>query len=308
MLKQVIDVMELLDDAHITGEKVAAVLKEHGLTDITIKEIKGTEGSTDFIKIRIPGENGKTSGGKAPTLGVIGRLGGIGARPEQIGLVSDSDGASTALSVAMKLADMKKKGDQLDGDVIVATHICPDAPIKPHEPVPFMGSPVDTVTMNKHEVDPEMDALISIDTTKGNRLANWRGFAITPTVKEGWVLKVSKDLVDIMEWVTGELPKICPITTQDITPYGNGLDHINSIMQPCIATNVPVLGLAITTQVPVPGCGTGASHPIDIEAAGRYVIEVAKQYGKGLCCFYDVDEWEIILEKYGAHKHLQALG
>jgi len=242
MLKQVIDVMELLDDANITGEKVATLLKEHGLTDITIKEIKGAEGSTDFIKIRIPGKNGKTRGGKAPTLGVIGRLGGIGARPEQIGLVSDSDGASTALSVAMKLADMQRKGDQLQGDVIVATHICPDAPIKPHEPVPFMGSPVDTVTMNKHEVDLEMDALISIDTTKGNRLANWRGFAITPTVKEGWVLKVSKDLVDIMEWVTGELPKICPITTQDITPYGNGLDHINSIMQPCIATNVPVLG------------------------------------------------------------------
>jgi len=283
MLKQVIDVMELLDDANITGEKVATLLKEHGLTDITIKEIKGAEGSTDFIKIRIPGKNGKTRGGKAPTLGVIGRLGGIGARPEQIGLVSDSDGASTALSVAMKLADMQRKGDQLQGDVIVATHICPDAPIKPHEPVPFMGSPVDTVTMNKHEVDLEMDALISIDTTKGNRLANWRGFAITPTVKEGWVLKVSKDLVDIMEWVTGELPKICPITTQDITPYGNGLDHINSI-------------------------STGASHPTDIEAAGRYVIEVAKQYGKGLCCFYDVDEWETILEKYGAHKHLQALG
>ena len=149
MLKQVIDVMELLDDAHITGEKVANVVKEHGLTEITIKEIKGAEGSTDFIKIRIPGENGKTKGGKSPTLGVIGRLGGIGARPEQIGLVSDSDGASTALSVAMKLADMKKKGDQLDGDVIVATHICPDAPIKPHEPVPFMGSPVDTVTMNR---------------------------------------------------------------------------------------------------------------------------------------------------------------
>lgn len=308
MLKQVIDVMELLDDAHITGEQVAKVLKEHGIQDITVKEIKGAEGSTDFIKIRIPGKNGKTSGGTAPTLGIIGRLGGIGARPEQIGLVSDSDGASTALSVAMKLADMQRKGDQLPGDVIIATHICPDAPIKPHEPVPFMGSPVDTVTMNKHEVDPEMDALISIDTTKGNRLANWIGFAITPTVKEGWVLKVSKDLIDIMEWVTGELPKVCPITTQDITPYGNGLDHINSIMQPCIATNVPVIGLAITTQVPVPGCGTGASHPTDIEVAGRYVVEVAKQYGKGLCSFYDEAEWETILEKYGAHKHLQALG
>ena len=306
MLKQVIETMDLLDDAHITGAQVAELLKQHGVKNITVKKITGEKGSTDFIKMKIPGTNGKTRGGIAPTLGVIGRLGGIGARPEQIGLVSDSDGASTALSVALKLADMQGKGDYLQGDVIIATHICPDAPVKPHEPVPFMGSPVDMEAMNREEIDPEMDAVISIDTTKGNRVANWMGFAITPTVKEGWVLKVSDDLLDLMGWVTGELPKVCPITTQDITPYGNGLDHINSLMQPCIAADVPVVGLAITTQVPVPGCGTGASHPFDIEKAARYTVEVAKQYGKGLCSFYDVDEWETILKLYGAHKHLQA--
>jgi hypothetical protein len=307
MLKQVIEIMDLLDDAEISGEKVADTLKEHGIQDITVKKITGESGSTDFLKIKIPGIKGKNPNGKPPTLGVIGRLGGIGARPEQIGLVSDADGAITALSVAMKLGDMSRKGDHLPGDVIIATHICPDAPIKPHKPVPFMGSPVDTVIMNREEVDPKMDALISIDTTKGNRLANWRGIGITPTVKEGWVLKVSNDLLDIMEWVTGELPKICPITTQDITPYGNGLDHINSIMQPCIATDSPVIGLAITTQTPVPGCSTGASHPTDIEVAGRFVIEVAKQYGRGFCNFYDEKEWSIIQKQYGANKHLQTL-
>ena len=308
MLKQVIEIIDLLDDAHITGERVATFLKNRGVENIQVKEILGEKGSTDFIKIKIPGTNGKSKGANAPTLGVIGRLGGLGARPKQIGLVSDADGAVTAISVALKLADMQKKGDKLPGDLIIATHVCPDAPIKPHDPVPFMGSPVDITVMNREEVDPEMDAIISIDTTKGNRIANWKGFAITSTVKEGWVLKVSKDLLDIMEWVTGELPKVCPISTQDITPYGNNLDHINSIMQPCIATNSPLIGIAITTQVPVPGCGTGASHPVDIEVAGRYVIEVAKQYGKGLCSFYDRDEWNTILNLYGTHKHLQALG
>ena len=308
MLKQVIEIIDLLDDAHITGERVATFLKNRGVENIQVKEILGEKGSTDFLKIKIPGTNGKTNGANAPTLGVIGRLGGLGARPEQIGLVSDADGAVTSISVALKLADMQKKGDQLPGDLIIATHVCPDAPIKPHDPVPFMGSPVDITVMNREEVDPEMDAIISIDTTKGNRIANWKGFAITSTVKEGWVLKVSKDLLDIMEWVTGELPKVCPISTQDITPYGNNLDHINSIMQPCIATNSPLIGIAITTQVPVPGCGTGASHPVDIEVAGRYVIEVAKHYGKGLCSFYDRDEWNTILNLYGTHKHLQALG
>jgi len=301
MLKQVLEVYELLDSPTVNGEEVARLLRSRGLQDIKVKTIKGERGQTDFIKAKIPGTHGKASGGDTPTLGVIGRLGGIGARPEMVGLVSDGDGAVTALSVALKLADMAAKGDRLPGDVIVATHICPDAPIRPHKPVPFMGSPVDIAVMNREEIDAEMDAVLSIDTTKGNRIAKWRGFAITPTAKEGWVLKVSDSLLDIMEIVTGRLPRVCPITTQDITPYGNGLDHINSIMQPCTATDAPVVGVAITTETPVPGCATGASHPTDIE-------EVAKAYGGGLCSFYDVEEWETIKERYGPLKALQTPG
>lgn len=308
MLKQVIEVMELLDSAVVTGDDVREFLQGRGLKDIEVKTITGEKGSTDFVKIKVKGAHGKFKGGSAKTLGVIGRLGGIGARPEQIGLVSDADGAIVALSLALKLADMKINGDELDGDVVISTHICSDAPVKPHKPVPFMGSPVDIATMNREEVDPEMDAILSVDTTKGNRVANWRGFAITPTVKEGWVLKVSDTLLDIMGWTTGELPKVCPITTQDITPYGNGLYHINSIMQPCTATDKPVVGVAITTQIPVPGCGTGASHPMDIEAATRFTLEVAKRYGRGLCSFYDEEEWVNIVNRYGVLKDLQTLG
>lgn len=308
MLKQVIEIMELLDSATVDGQRVAQYLRGRGLNDVEVKPIQGDRGSTDFIKIRVPGKEGKTSGGDAPTLGVVGRLGGVGARPELIGLVSDGDGAVTALSVALKLGDMRGQGDVLPGDTIVATHICPDAPVQPHEPVPFMGSPVDIATMNRYEIDQEMDAVLSIDTTKGNRVANFRGFAITPTAKEGWVLKASDSLLDIMEIVTGQPPRVCPITTQDITPYGNDLDHINSIMQPTTATDKPVVGVAITTEVPVPGCGTGASHPTDIEAAARFCLEVAKSFGKGLCSFYDEEEWANIVERYGPLKHLQTLG
>jgi len=308
MLKQVIEVMELLDSALVSGDSVRAFLHGRGLKDIEVKTITGEKGSTDFIKIKVQGTQGKAKGGTAKTLGVIGRLGGIGARPEQIGLVSDADGAVVALSLALKLADMRVNGDELDGDVVISTHICPDAPVKPHKPVPFMGSPVDISTMNREEVDPDMDAILSVDTTKGNRVANWRGFAITPTVKEGWVLKVSDTLLDIMGWTTGELPKVCPITTQDITPYGNELYHINSIMQPCTATDKPVVGVAITSQIPVPGCGTGASHPTDIEEATRFTLEVAKQYGRGLCSFYDEDEWLNIVNRYGTFRSLQTLG
>ena len=68
-----------------------------------------------------------------------------------------------------------------------------------------MGSPVDMATVNREEVDGELDAILSIDTTKGNRVINHRGFAISPTVKEGYILKVSDDLLDIMEITTGKL-------------------------------------------------------------------------------------------------------
>lgn len=308
MLKQVMEIYELLDSPTVTGEDAANLLRSRGLTDISVKTIKGEKGQTDFIKIRIPGTDGKQRDGSAPTLGVIGRLGGVGARPEMTGIVSDADGAITALSVALKLADMKAKGDELWGDVVVATHICPNSPIMPHHPVPFMGSPVDIAVMNREEIDDTMDAVVSIDTTKGNRIAKWRGFAITPTVKEGWILKVSDDLLDIMEITTGRLPRVCPITTQDITPYGTGIDHINSIMQPCTATDAPVLGVAITTETPVPGCATGASHVTDIEEASRFVLESAKAYGKGLCRFYDKEQWALIVQRYGPLKQLQTKG
>ena len=308
MLKQVLEIYELLDGPDASGERVEELLRSRGLGEVEVKHITGERGETDFIKIRVPGLEGKSSGGSAPTLGVIGRLGGVGARPELIGIVSDADGAITALSVALKLADMAQRGERLLGDVIITTHICPRAPTLPHKPVPFMGSPVDIAEMLKLEVDSDMDAILSVDATKANRVVKWRGFAITPTVKEGWILKVSDDLLDIMERVTGRIPRVCPITTQDITPYGNGLDHINSMLQPATVTDAPVVGVAITTEVPVAGCATGANHIIDLEEAARFILEVAKDYGKGLCRFYDEEEWSIILKRYGPLKLLQTLG
>jgi len=166
LLKQVIEIYELLDSPKASGEDVAGLLESRGLADVSVKTIRGERGQTDFVKISVPGTEGKTTGGSSPTLGVVGRLGGIGARPEMIGIVSDGDGAVTALSVALKLADMHVKGDRLRGDVVVATHVCPEAPIRPHKPVPFMGSPIGIGVMNREEVDGGMDAVLSIDTTK----------------------------------------------------------------------------------------------------------------------------------------------
>ncbi len=222
--------------------------------------------------------------------------------------VSDGDGALSAMSAAAKLLDMTKKGDTLTGDVILTTHICPTAPTLPHDPVPFMNSPVDILTMNQYEVTQEMDAILSVDTTKGNMITNHKGFALTPTVKEGYILKVSDDLLHTYTQSTGTLPVTMPITMQDITPYGNGVYHVNSILQPNVATTSPVVGVAITTQTAVAGCGTGATHLTDIEQVVRFVIEVAKVYGEGKCDFYNVDEFNHLENLYGKMTHLQTLG
>lgn len=307
-LKQVLDVYEILDDIHVNGEVVTEYAKSKGILDATYTRVDEGKGPTDFIRLVIPGRNGKLNGGKAPTLGIIGQLGGIGARPERIGFVSDGDGALSAVATAIKLIDMVGKGDQIDGDVIVSTHICPTAPTMPHDPVPFMGSPVDMATNVKLTVDPDMDAILSVDTTKGNRILNKRGFALTPTVKAGYILHISEDLLQIQQTSTGELPCVLALTTQDITPYGNGLYHMNSILQPCCGTDAPVVGVAITTESSVPGCATGATHEVDVAEAVQFCVEAAKEFTAGKCSFYDKDEFEMIQKLYGSMKVLQTRG
>lgn len=307
-LKQVMDVYEIMDDISVNGKKITDYVAAAGVKDVSYKTITGEKGSTDFVRFLIPGKHGKSVGGTAPTLGIIGRLGGLGARPERIGFVSDGDGALAAVSTAVKLGLMAQKGDQLEGDVIVTTHICPTAPTRPHTPVPFMDSPVTIAEMNEAEIDSAMDAVLSIDTTKGNRVINKRGFAISPTVKDGYILHISEDLVEIMQTSTGELPAVFAITTQDITPYGNGLYHLNSILQPSVATSAPTVGVAITTQSMVPGCATGASHEVDVAEVVRFAIEVAKAYTQGTCKFYDEEEFEQIVKRYGSMKHIQTQG
>lgn len=309
LLKQLMEIYELIDRADANGNAVKEFLeKQYDAKDVTVKKITGAQGSTDFIRVRIAGTKGKVSGGNAPTLGILGRLGGLGARPEIIGMVSDGDGALVALAVAAKLLDMQQKGDYLEGDVVISTHICPDAPTQPHFPVPFMGSPVEISVVNQEEVDGELDAILSCDTTKGNKIINTRGFAISPTVKDGYILKVSDDLLNLMQTTTGRLPFVFALSTQDITPYGNDLYHLNSILQPATATAAPVVGVAITTEAPVSGSASGASHLMDMEEAGRFMLEVAKYFGRGQCHFYDQEEYERIVAKYGSMNHLQTLG
>jgi len=300
-MRQTLEVMDLLDDPAASGARVAAYLRAAGIEDVTMTTVAGASGeSTDFVRARLPGCDPAV-----PALGIIGCLGGIGARPARLGLVSDADGAIAALAAAAKLGEMARRGDRVPGDVIVTTHVCPRAPVIPHDPVPFMGSPVAMAVANAHLVDPAMAAILSIDTSRGNRLLNRRGVAITPTVCQGYILRVSEDLLDLLQWTSGNLPLVLPITTQDVTPYGNGVHHFNSILQPSTATPAPVVGVAITAEAAVPGAASGASQPADIELAARFAVEVAKAYGNGRAAFHDPAEFQRLVELYGPLTRIQ---
>ncbi|WP_041082134.1 DUF1177 domain-containing protein [Thermotoga profunda] len=294
MLTQVLKIMELLDDPKVSGKDVCEFFKNYKNVEAEFEEVVTSKGKTDIVRITIEGEDKK-----APVLGIVGQLGGVGARPQMVGVVSDADGAIAALAAALKIAQMKEKGESLAGTVYIATHICPDAPTIDHKPVPFMDSPIGVREVLKLMLNRHVDAVLSIDTTKGNRIAKRKGFAISPTVLKGYILKVADDLLDIYERVCGTMPFVLPITIQDITPYGNGVYHLNSIMQPCTVVDVPVVGVAITTDIPVAGCATGASHEIDIELASRFCVEVAKYFGRGQINFYDEKEFERLQNLYG---------
>lgn len=171
-----------------------------------------------------------------------------------------------------------------------------------------MSSCVDQYVKNRYEVDPAMDAILSVDTTKGNRIINKRGFALSPTIKEGYILRMSEDLLSLMSVATGKLPAAFPLTQQDITPYGNGLYHMNSIVQPAFAAKVPVVGVAITTESSVPGCATGATHVEDVDDVVRFLVEAAKEFTAGRLHFFDEAEFALLTRLYGTLERFQTAG
>ncbi|MBN9402168.1 MAG: DUF1177 family protein, partial [Burkholderiales bacterium] len=106
-LSHTLKAFDALDSAYATGKTVLDLLAPHDRSvRASVETIQGPRGKTDFVRVVVPGTAGKQKGGTAPTLGIVGRLGGVGARPTRIGLVSDGDGAVAAVAAALKLASM----------------------------------------------------------------------------------------------------------------------------------------------------------------------------------------------------------
>ena len=298
MLGEVIEALRVLEDPREDGESVAALLRTRGARADTTR-ISGERGHTDVVRARF-GERG-------PCLGILGVLGGTGMRPERPGLVSDADGAVVALAVALALARQWAAGDALPGSIHVATHVCPRALVRAQHPAPMMSCPADRVAVLDAMMDVPLTGILSVDAAKANRVLNRTGFALTPPSVGGWVLRPSDDLLDLQSAVTGEAPVVFPLTMGDITPYGSGARHVNSIMQPATRTAAPVVGVAITAASTTAGSATGANQPFVLDGVARFCVEVARAFTAGRCRLHDEGEHAALVARYGPMTRLQSL-
>ena len=81
LIKQLLEVYDVLDDSNASGETVEAYLR--GIrkdADIHVYPLVGPKGKTDMVKVRIHGSRGKTCGGRCAHTGAFGTPGRIGSK------------------------------------------------------------------------------------------------------------------------------------------------------------------------------------------------------------------------------------
>ena len=306
MLREILDVLEFLDDARNSANPFCALLPEGDQT-VEITPFESDLGQTDFIKIFFPGRSGKSAGGEAPTTGIIGSNGGIRLPGDYPGLASDADGCIVGLACALRLARMRQRDQQLSGDVLISTHICQQAHPAPHDPFPFVMSPLPSSEKHPRLVDKRMDAILTPETCKGNKMVSHLGFAVTPPVCEGFILRVHESILHIMEMVTGRAPIVFPITMQDVTPYELGVHHICGMVLPSIFSTAPVVGVPLVTEIQTHPAATGVQQPMVLESAARFCMEVATAFGNGDCQFYYPDDFDGMVKNFGEIRGWQQL-
>lgn len=63
ILRQVLELFDLLDTPAANGKQITELLKERGAHEVTVETVTSEKGSTDCITVLIKGSDGKSSGG-----------------------------------------------------------------------------------------------------------------------------------------------------------------------------------------------------------------------------------------------------
>ncbi|MEJ2776244.1 DUF1177 domain-containing protein [Sulfolobus sp. SCGC AB-777_L09] len=283
MLKSLMEAIEVLE-----SKDPLSILRSK-LKDVEYEEKK--IGEVTFIKAYYKG------GGK-DRIEILGRLGAIQMQGINKGVVSDADGAIITLAVLFELLNLREKGIEFDIDVSLITNISLKAKLIPHKPFDFMVPLVGLDEALKEEVDPKASLILSIDSTKGNRLAKFDDFALTHVIKDGYILKLSDEVIDIYNRVTGHEIYLIPLTTGDLTPLDFNVYHISTLVSPWLYTSSPVIGIATVSKQLIPGYVTGVMNIDMLEHASRFCLEVIK-FIEGGGKVYNEEELKVLKELLG---------
>ena len=63
----------------------------------------------------------------------------------------------------------------------------------------------------------------------------------------------------------------------------------------------------MTSTISIPS-SSRATHVPDVDEAVRFSIEVPQAYTAGECHFYDSDEYQLLVSKYGTLSHFRTMG
>jgi Protein of unknown function (DUF1177) len=138
----VLAALDLLDSPTAFGAEVAAALHAAGVDDVEVVPLRGKRGGTDVVRAVVPGTRGCRAGADAPPSGSSAVAEASARGPPTSASSPTADGA-VAMTPARSLGRMRQHGDGLPGDVILATHVCPDALFQASRPRALVGSPVD---------------------------------------------------------------------------------------------------------------------------------------------------------------------
>ncbi|BAB67660.1 DUF1177 domain-containing protein [Sulfurisphaera tokodaii] len=291
ILKTLIDVIDILE-----SKNPLEIIRKRLENKVKYEEI--TVGEVPYIKVLYKG------GGK-DKIEILGRLGAIQMINTNKGLVSDADGAIITLTTLFELLDLMDKGIVFDIDIVFVTNLATKAKLIPHKPFDFMVPLMGLDDALKIEVDPTASFILSIDSTKGNRLAKYDDFALTHVIKDGYILKLHDNVIDIYNRVTEHEIYMVPLTTGDLTPLDYNVYHISTLISPWLYTSSPVIGLATVSKQVIPGYDTGVQNLTMFEHASRFCVELIKYLEKG-GKVYDENELMELESKLGKSNLIKA--
>lgn len=310
MLEQLSKAFNSCDMPEVNGTRLVEYLNSLGACEVQVLDVCGLNRTYKTLKVTISGTHGAISGGNSPTLGIIGQCGGQSLSQKTKEHIPDYIGTNVVLFAAARILKMIKSGNTLRGDVILSVQISSDSPAsvtsKCKEPC--------KKALTHSEVSLLMDAVISIGSYRGGKIGNSKGIAISPTVKEGYILKTSDDLWNLAKRKMGVSPMGLPLSQQDIIPFEKGLPQAHTILQPSTATSAPVIGIAIQNEM-ISGkrIDTSLLEKIEIsehiiESMGHFLVDVATAFTNNECSFFDEQEYTLLRTSYGDMSHFQHIG